>query len=132
MKPEIKQRWVAALRSGKYKQGRKQLRFMDDNSFCCLGVLTDLAVQDGVCRWGARFSPPSDTPQAGNDTAPPIFTNGALDMDVQKWSGCRTASPWLGSKNPLQPPERNLIVLNDHLEYTFEQIADLIEADTYI
>ena len=49
MKPEIKQRWVAALRSGHYKQGPSALR--RDDRFCCLGVLCDLAVQDGVANW---------------------------------------------------------------------------------
>lgn len=36
----IKQEWVAALRSGKYKQGREKLR--TDDNFCCLGVLCDI------------------------------------------------------------------------------------------
>lgn len=32
--------WVAALRSGEYKQGHRVLRSKDDK-FCCLGVLCD-------------------------------------------------------------------------------------------
>ena len=40
MNPEIKARWVAALRSGKYKQTKGFLRC--DESFCCLGVLCDV------------------------------------------------------------------------------------------
>lgn len=40
MDPKLKRRWVRALRSRKYKQGREQLR--DGNKFCCLGVLCDL------------------------------------------------------------------------------------------
>jgi len=42
MKQELKQKWVAALRSGKYRQGRGHLRVVNlDGSitFCCLGVL---------------------------------------------------------------------------------------------
>lgn len=31
-----KKKWVAALRSGKYKQGQKAL--LKDDKFCCLGV----------------------------------------------------------------------------------------------
>ena len=34
--------WVAALRSGKYKQGRKQLFSPMNDSYCCLGVLCDV------------------------------------------------------------------------------------------
>lgn len=41
MNQEIKKRWVAALRSGDYKQGTGALRNAD-NKFCCLGVLCDL------------------------------------------------------------------------------------------
>ncbi len=40
MNPEIKAKWVAALRSGEYKQATGRLRV--DDSFCCLGVLCDL------------------------------------------------------------------------------------------
>lgn len=40
MKPEIKQAWIEALRSGNYQQTTKVLR--DDTGFCCLGVLCEL------------------------------------------------------------------------------------------
>lgn len=33
--------WVAALRSGKYKQGQRYLRSCND-TYCCLGVLLDI------------------------------------------------------------------------------------------
>ena len=45
MTPEFKAKWVAALRSGKYKQGRGALRKGD--TFCCLGVACDLIDKDG-------------------------------------------------------------------------------------
>jgi hypothetical protein len=38
---DLAKRWVEALRSGKYKQGRGVLR-TSDNAFCCLGVLADV------------------------------------------------------------------------------------------
>ena len=40
MKSNRKKLWVAALRSGKYEQGKEYLRW--GNKFCCLGVLADL------------------------------------------------------------------------------------------
>ena len=40
MKKELKSRWVTALRSGEYKQGRRNLRL--NNEFCCLGVLCEI------------------------------------------------------------------------------------------
>lgn len=41
MKREIAMKWVKALRSGKYKQGKSALVSVKDggNCFCCLGVL---------------------------------------------------------------------------------------------
>lgn len=41
MKPGIKRRWIEALTSGKYKQGRDQLK-SPESEYCCLGVLCDL------------------------------------------------------------------------------------------
>lgn len=52
MKPAIKRKWVAALRSDKYKQGQGKLRSME-NEFCCLGVLCDLCAKEtGKRIWG--------------------------------------------------------------------------------
>lgn len=44
MKAELKQKWVDALRSGKYEQGRFALR--RNGKFCCLGVLADIIAPD--------------------------------------------------------------------------------------
>ncbi len=41
MDQEVKAKWIAALKSGKYKQGRDRLRGPKDK-FCCLGVLCDV------------------------------------------------------------------------------------------
>ncbi len=41
MNPNVKEKWVKALRSGHYQQGKGMLRTHDD-AFCCLGVLCDL------------------------------------------------------------------------------------------
>ena len=40
-------KWIDALESGEYQQGRGKLR-TKDNKFCCLGVLCDLAVKEGI------------------------------------------------------------------------------------
>lgn len=52
LNPEIKKKWVKALRSGKYNQCDGQLRQGD--TFCCLGVLCDLhrkAMKKGDNEW---------------------------------------------------------------------------------
>lgn len=57
MNLEIRDRWVAALRSGKYKQGEGVLResIIVDGvtlySYCCLGLLADIVDPDG---WGSE------------------------------------------------------------------------------
>lgn len=35
------QKWVKALRSGKYKQTKSELK--DNNGYCCLGVLCEIS-----------------------------------------------------------------------------------------
>ena len=42
MNPDVKAKWVAALRSGEYEQGRVYLHDEDDR-YCCLGVLCAIA-----------------------------------------------------------------------------------------
>lgn len=52
MNPEVKQLWLAALRSGEYTQGRNALAKYDyevgEMTFCCLGVLCEVARRSGV------------------------------------------------------------------------------------
>ena len=50
MDSTIKARWLAALRSGDYTQGVDYLHQIEEDkehTFCCLGVLCELAVEDG-------------------------------------------------------------------------------------
>lgn len=44
MDKALKAKWLEALRSGRYKQGRERLRNRRDE-FCCLGVLCDISGQ---------------------------------------------------------------------------------------
>lgn len=46
MNPIVKEKWVKALLSGQYQQGIAHLHI--GNKYCCLGVLCDLAVQEGI------------------------------------------------------------------------------------
>lgn len=41
MKKGYMKKWVKALRSGKYKQGKSFLK-REDGTYCCLGVLTEV------------------------------------------------------------------------------------------
>lgn len=48
MDEELKARWVEALRSGDYTQGRRALYNPTDNTYCCLGVLCDVMGREVV------------------------------------------------------------------------------------
>lgn len=45
MTTELKERWIAALKSGKYPKTKSQM--CDGTGYCCLGVLADLDDPDG-------------------------------------------------------------------------------------
>jgi len=50
MNSQIKQKWIDALRSGKYHQGQSKLYSGD--GFCCLGVLCDIYAKEvGDIAW---------------------------------------------------------------------------------
>jgi hypothetical protein len=52
LKPEVKARWLAALRGGDYAQTTGRLAEADSKGdaarYCCWGVLCDLAIKAGV------------------------------------------------------------------------------------
>jgi hypothetical protein len=124
MRADIKQKWVAALRSGAYEQTEGVLR--NGNGYCCLGVLCDLYSQEtGVAWWS--------NPHTGNyaihnhDNTLPIEVRAWAQLadefgayvDVETDEGGATHPPYLA--NP------SLTALNDSWAYDFKQIADVIE-----
>ena len=132
MKQEIAKRLAAELRSGKYEQGQMHLRTRD-NKFCCLGVLCELAIEDGVI----------PSPTIPDDLMCYVYgldgkstITNLLPVAVKEWADMestlgkrRDASTdilyidW-DFRNGVPPP---LFYMNDRLKMTFEQIADDIE-----
>lgn len=112
---EVRKLWTAALRSGEYTQGTNSLRSKNDE-YCCLGVLCDLAVKEGV------ISDP--TPLYGAHGAYGYGREDAgafVPAEVQKWVG-------LIKKNGGYD-NGSLILLNDGAERkNFSQIADVIDS----
>lgn len=54
MRQEVKEQWVADLRSGNFKQGRMNLKATDgtgDVCHCQAGVLAEQAVSSGATSW---------------------------------------------------------------------------------
>jgi hypothetical protein len=110
MNPEYKAKWIAALRSGAYKQGREALR--NDDEFCCLGVLCDVIDQNGwenyqddrvttIALW--KFANDEYETSFG-ENGPAVQLTG-LSAEIQD----------------------KLIELNDKDRASFKQIADYIE-----
>ena len=92
MNPTVKKLWLKALRSGKYNQARgfmrvtkrsspetrTQARIVNDanTGYCCLGVLTEVAVEVGEIK---KFK----AAHGGNSTP---------SLTVRAWAGLNTAT----------------------------------------
>lgn len=101
---EEKNQWLAALRSGEYKQGMTYLKSKDEfgeECYCCLGVLVDtLGIADEI----------------------PAFEDGGYDQFVTDYGEGRFVL--LSEKT-----QRCLAGMNDDDGKSFEQIADYIERE---
>ena len=104
MDKELKAKWIAALRSGKYKQGAGELK-TSENSFCCLGVLADVIAPDD---W--MTCPDTDRP-IGNSK---VSATG---------DGFYIKYKYLDD----QDIQAKLAKMNDSRDYSFTDIADYIE-----
>lgn len=123
MNPEIKALWLAALRSGGYKQTQGALCRVNaegERSYCCLGVLTDLAEKRGIVQ-SARDA--RNRMQYFDDNSVNREA-GVLLPSVLEWSGVDDSTGYL--PRDVDGYEA-LTGLNDEGNYTFEQIADVIE-----
>ena len=111
------QKWVKALRSGKYKQAAHSLATYDDSGktigHCCLGVACELALKAKAIEW-----------YDGNQ--------GGLPHDVREWLGL--SGPMGDFDTPVREKGHGRIVatdltdLNDGLRCSFKQIARFIES----
>jgi hypothetical protein len=82
----VAKKWVAALRSGKYQQGKCFLK-TDDGKFCCLGVLAELAKEVGLSNDGDKFLDGSVVIWSGLHGSSGSYANGeslAFDNDRGK------------------------------------------------
>jgi hypothetical protein len=132
----IAQKWVAALRSGDYKQGKGVLHNQDTNTYCCLGVLCDLYVQennnrDSYCEQ-RMISDCSIVTCFGDST-------GTLPEEVRTWSGINDDNGRLQYNKPIPGRDASyyrdeefclLTSMNDgeyDHDFTFAEIANIIE-----
>lgn len=119
MNPEVKVKWLSALRSGEYTQGRAALRRMNKKTgreeFCCLGVLCDIAEKEGI----VASLLVDDYYSYGAWAA-----SGSLPSEVMEWAG-------LPSNPSANDPEYDtaLTYMNDIYAFPFETIALIIEKE---
>lgn len=104
----IKSKWVEALRSGEYKQGRGSL--CKGDSYCCLGVLCEVLMKDEDAELNSlieeRLTEGVAVAYDRQTKSLPINVRLAADLSVAD--------------------EFNLVCKNDS-GFTFEQIAEHIE-----
>lgn len=139
MDKRIKERWLAALRSGDYEQTDGYLHVKADKSsdtfdvsdgYCCLGVLCELAVADGVIQ-KQRVNGNSFFEYGNPDKDD--WDYSVLPVSVREWAGLQDANPYVNAlKDGLDPEQYDawaaLSEANDNGS-TFAQIADWIERD---
>lgn len=125
-------KWVAALRSGKYRQGAGVLR--EGDQFCCLGVACDLS---RIGKWKSKGG------STWYEVSDPDFSDDTLPHAVADFYGMQDT---IGSFNPDDLPDemvntiREKVKVSDHgrqftltnlndYGFDFQFIADLIEAE---
>lgn len=118
---ENRAKWIKALRSGKYKQGKSELFNKSEKTYCCLGVLCVVA---GIKSTTGKdmFGQKAQMFDGQNSVAPPAAMNfvglrtegGAFEDLEKKYADYITSALW---------------DLNDAGNLSFNEIADIIEAE---
>lgn len=103
---EFKDKWIAALRSGEYKQGKMRLYRSEDNTYCCLGVACAI---NGIPNELLTAAGTIPAVWDAFDNMPKTIRGHAIDNEIVA----------------------QLIKMNDNKTepYSFNQIADYIEAN---
>lgn len=115
MDKELKAKWLDALRSGKYVQGRGALRTESD-TYCCLGVLCDVVGEE----WKRKPSGAWGVELVGGE----FVESGVLTPTVRDKCGLNACNPEVMLPGGVYPEA--LSELNDS-GMSFAEIADLIE-----
>ena len=110
MNKEIAKRWVDAARSGEYKQTRFALK--RNNCFCFLGLLCELHREEFGGKWERKLHG--------------VVYMGyrcSLPAEVCEWAGIVNQNVMTKDNE-----SHHLSHLNDTKLFTFEQLANLVEA----
>lgn len=105
-------KWVAALRSGKFKQGKGSLG--DCGLYCCLGVACELAIENGV-----NINVKDEGGRKSYDGA-----WATVPESVEKWLGLNEDTGGYEGEDGYE----TLTEQNDG-GMSFQEIADIIESE---
>lgn len=129
--PQVKQKWVDALRSGEYQQATGKLKSQE--GFCCLGVLCDLyAKEHEDAGWEYRGT---DRPSDPTDYWYFEDQSEFLPESVAQWAGFQDQTVYVKvlDENCCYDEDEedvyyeiDVAELNDNGD-SFKRIADLIE-----
>lgn len=122
--------WLAALRSGDYKQTTMTLR--DEDGFCCLGVACDVYLNSGDAPKSAKWLKTNEFQPKKSD-----IKTGVLPETVKDWLGLKDEAgefyvrtkkaDWTTfSIDGKKYTQESLAEINDNGK-TFKQIAKIIE-----
>jgi len=104
VKANIKRRWIRALRSGRYTQGTGALHDDRSNTYCCLGVLSQI-VNKKRPKPHYTYTHRINNTCDGAELSPKFMKKVGLDVNIMDI----------------------LIRMNDENRLNFEQIADWLE-----
>lgn len=116
LKPKWKKKWLEALRSGEYKQGRRRLKTkLSDGSYeyCCLGVLCEIT---GLSYSGSAGLLPSKVVN--------LVYEDCLD-DNSNFTDNRK-NPYL--YDPILKNTVTAVSANDTFNRRFDYIANMVES----
>lgn len=112
MKKSVMTKWVKALRSGDYVQTKGFLK--DDTGYCCLGVLCEIS---GI----GKFVDMNNEIGYHYQISKHRSYLSILPSQVMRHAGMKSDNAHIMSI------KTSLAALNDSRDYTFHQIADIIE-----
>jgi len=123
------EKWVEALRSGEYRQGKGYLNRKNKRGqslFCCLGVACEVARKNGVA---VDMKKELGGGEVGDDIQWYDGTSTTLPPSVQKWLGLRNNNPYVLDRRNADTMEgyQSLSFINDIAGADFNEISDMIE-----
>jgi len=117
MNEEVKNKWIEALRSGDYEQGRCAMHRGD--TFCCLGVLCDVHRKEQL---ESRGESDAWVEETWEENLSYYHASTILPAEVSRWAGFNSTNPTIEINE-----KTNTIATHNDTGQSFEVIADAIE-----